>query len=75
MRELAKLNARRTVGVRAFQQARDEPNVLRAKIYVRDGAIPLSDCVPIFENMGLFVNFETGYPVRPSQKLAGPQRR
>ncbi|MEM7781659.1 MAG: NAD-glutamate dehydrogenase domain-containing protein, partial [Pseudomonadota bacterium] len=70
VRALARLNADETVCVRAFQQTRDGPNVLRAKIYVRDGAIPLSDCVPIFENMGLFVNFETGYPVRPSQKLA-----
>ncbi|MEO0818087.1 MAG: NAD-glutamate dehydrogenase [Pseudomonadota bacterium] len=70
VRELAELNASAPIRVRAFQNSADPANVLRAKIYVRDGAIPLSKCVPIFENMGLFVNFETGYPVRPAAKLA-----
>ncbi|MEM9738651.1 MAG: NAD-glutamate dehydrogenase [Pseudomonadota bacterium] len=69
VREMADLNAVETIRVRAFQQQSDAANVLRAKIYVRNGAIPLSHCIPIFENMGLFVNFETGYPVRPAQKL------
>ena len=66
--ELAKLNAQRKIGVRAFRLDSDPDEVLRAKVYVRDGAIPLSRCVPVFENMGLFVNFETGYPVTPTHK-------
>ncbi|MEM6947427.1 MAG: NAD-glutamate dehydrogenase domain-containing protein, partial [Pseudomonadota bacterium] len=75
IREMAALSASETVRVRAYKEAEDDANVLRAKIYVRDGSIALSRCVPVFENMGLFVNFETGFPVHPSQKLApdGPE--
>lgn len=56
------------VRLRAYRKDGDAPDKLRAKIYARPGAIPLSDCVPIFENMGLRVQFETGYPLRPSKK-------
>ncbi|MEO0785109.1 MAG: NAD-glutamate dehydrogenase [Pseudomonadota bacterium] len=70
VQELSELNADETVRVRAFRLPSDPEEVLRAKIYVRDGAIPLSRCVPVFENMGLFVNFEIGYPVTPTEKPA-----
>ncbi|MEO0982060.1 MAG: NAD-glutamate dehydrogenase [Pseudomonadota bacterium] len=66
--ELAKLDAARPVRLRAYRKAGDDAVTLRAKIYARDGAIPLSKCVPVLENMGLFVEFETGYPVRPRRK-------
>ncbi|MEO0606629.1 MAG: NAD-glutamate dehydrogenase, partial [Pseudomonadota bacterium] len=65
---LAQLEQDNPVCVRAFRRADDADDVLRAKIYARNGAIALSDCVPIFERMGLFVAFETGYPVKPSSK-------
>ena len=58
------------VCVRAFRRPGDAEDTVRAKIYSRNGAIALSDCVPIFERMGLFVAFETGYPVKPSAKAA-----
>lgn len=65
--EMAELSADRPVRLRAFRRDGDEQTVVRAKIYARDGSIALSRCVPVFENMGLFVEFETGYPVRPER--------
>lgn len=65
---LAAINAEHPVKLRAFRHTDDDPSVIRAKIYARNGAIALSDCVPVFERMGLFVDFETGYPVEPKGK-------
>ena len=67
---MAGLHAVTPVLARAFRLEGDGDDAVRVKIYARNGAIPLSRCVPVFENMGLFVNFETGYPVRPSEKPA-----
>ncbi|WP_300380500.1 NAD-glutamate dehydrogenase [Henriciella sp.] len=64
------LSAQRQVRLRAFRHDNDSGDTVRAKIYSRGGAIALSDCVPVFENMGLFVEFETGYPVTPDPKPA-----
>ncbi|MEO0953454.1 MAG: NAD-glutamate dehydrogenase [Pseudomonadota bacterium] len=65
---LARLSEQHPVCLRAYREAEDAPDRIRAKAYSRDGAIALSDCVPVFERMGLFVEFETGYPVRPAEK-------
>lgn len=65
---LARLDKGHPVGLRAFRRNGDGDNRIRAKIYSRSGAIALSDCVPVFERMGLFVDFETGYPVTPTEK-------
>ncbi|MEL7539975.1 MAG: NAD-glutamate dehydrogenase domain-containing protein, partial [Pseudomonadota bacterium] len=65
---LAGLNQDNPICLRAYRRNTDDAGRIRAKIYSRSGAIALSDCVPIFERMGLFVSFETGYPVTPSQK-------
>jgi len=68
--EFAKLNRDFPVKLRAYRLPTDNETTVRAKIYSRNGSIALSDCVPVFERMGLFVNFETGYPVRPTGKPA-----
>ena len=65
---LASIDAEHPVRLRAFRLDGDEDGKIRAKIYARNGAIALSDCVPVFERMGLFVAFETGYPVKPLSK-------
>ncbi len=65
---LASIDAEHPIKMRAFRFENDETGKLRAKIYARNGAIALSDCVPVFERMGLFVAFETGYPVKPEHK-------
>ena len=65
---MAALSAGRPVVARAYRLEADEPQKVRVKIFARDGAIALSRCVPVFEKIGLFVHFETGYPVRPLTK-------
>jgi len=65
---LAVLNQAHPVCLRAYRRDSDSADKVRAKIYARNGAIALSDCVPVFERMGLFVAFETGYPVTPTAK-------
>ena len=65
---IRQLTPRHPVSMRAYRNIEDEEDTVRAKIYSRSGAITLSDCVPVFENMGLMVYFETGYPVTPDPK-------
>ncbi|MEO1641765.1 MAG: NAD-glutamate dehydrogenase, partial [Pseudomonadota bacterium] len=65
---LSAINADAPVKLRAYRLDRDTAQNIRAKIYARNGSIALSDCVPVFERMGLFVDFETGYPVKPRGK-------
>ncbi|MEO1305872.1 MAG: NAD-glutamate dehydrogenase, partial [Pseudomonadota bacterium] len=64
---LATVNERHPVCLRSYKNADDDDDRVRAKVYSRNGAIALSDCVPVFEQMGLFVEFETGYPLTPDQ--------
>lgn len=66
--ELSELSDAKPVTMRAYRLAGDDEDKVRAKIYARGESIPLSACVPVFENMGLFVAFETGYPVSPDRK-------
>lgn len=63
--ELAELTSASPVRLRVYRQDSDSDGLIRAKIYSRGEPISLSQSVPVFENMGLFVDFETGYPVRP----------
>ena len=65
---MAALSAGRPMVARAYRRDTDDASKVRVKIFARDGAIALSRCVPVFENLGLFVHFETGYPVRPPFK-------
>jgi len=67
---MANLSAGHPILTRAYRLEGDSDNKIRVKIYSRNGSIPLSACVPIFEQMGFFVDFETGYPVRPTEKPA-----
>ena len=66
--ELAELGNKTPVRLRVYKRDKDGEEIIRAKIYSRGEPISLSQSVPVFENMGLFVNFETGYPVRPVAK-------
>ena len=67
---MADLSAGRPIVARAYRLPQDDASKVRVKIYARNGSISLSRCVPVFENLGLFVDFETGYPVRPLTKPA-----
>ncbi len=68
VRALSALRPEAPVSLSASRTAGAPETSIEAKIYSRADAIPLSQCVPVFENMGLFVEFETGYPIRPGQK-------
>ena len=67
---MARLSAATPVLARAYRTPGEDADRIRVKIYARNGSIPLSRCVPVFEKMGLFADFETGYPVRPCDKPA-----
>lgn len=49
--------------MRTFRHDDDEDFIVRAKIYTFTEPVELSNCVPVFEDMGLFVSFESGFPV------------
>ncbi|MEO1476243.1 MAG: NAD-glutamate dehydrogenase domain-containing protein, partial [Pseudomonadota bacterium] len=68
--EFAELSADAPIRVRAYRDAKDEDSQVRAKVYSRGKPLALSESVPVFENMGLFVDFETGYRVRPARRLS-----
>ncbi len=66
--EFSKLSKVRPIGLRAYRGEDDSPQTIRAKIYSRGASVPLSESVPLFENMGLFVEFETGYQIIPRKQ-------
>ena len=66
--ELAELSSDQEIRMRVYRAAGDGDDTLRAKVYSRGKSIALSESVPVFENMGLFVDFETGYRARPTDR-------
>ena len=69
--EIAALSPALPIRLRTYKENGPNSIDFNAKIYARERSVPLSDCVPILENMGLFVEFETGYRVKP-EKLPMP---
>ena len=63
--EIAELDADATVRVRTYRRGSDPDSLMRGKIYARGVPIALSQSVPVMENLGFFVDFETGFPIRP----------
>ena len=47
----------------AYKLDNDEEDVIRARIYLHGQPLQLSNTVPVFESMGLFVSTETAYPI------------
>jgi glutamate dehydrogenase len=62
--ELDRLQPEHKVRVRAFKLSGDAPNALRCKIYALGHSLPLSACMPVLENMGLFVETEASLSVK-----------
>jgi glutamate dehydrogenase len=52
--------------VRAMRRDGDDESSFRFKLYVRSEPAPLSDVLPILENMGLRVLEESGFPLAPT---------
>jgi glutamate dehydrogenase len=49
-----------------YRSQQDEKNTIRFKLYFRDQPKPLSDILPMLENMGLNIIGETPYRVEPA---------
>lgn len=64
--QLLELSEDKPVAMRASRGEHDPLSVIRARIYAYAEPIQLSACVPVFENMGLYVVSEIGYPVKGS---------
>jgi glutamate dehydrogenase len=62
--EIAKFVPGESVRVRAFSKPGGAPDSLACKIYARGEPLKLSDCLPVLENMGLFVDSEFTYALR-----------
>lgn len=56
----------RTAALEFFRNRDDAPNIVHLKWYNPEGRIPLSDVLPLLENMGFRVIDEQPYPVHPA---------
>ncbi|HUJ04381.1 MAG TPA: NAD-glutamate dehydrogenase domain-containing protein, partial [Rhizomicrobium sp.] len=54
-----------TVAARVYGEEGDPRSTVRLKLFVRGGFMPLSSCLPIFENLGLRVIAEDSYALTP----------
>jgi len=54
-----------SVAARVYGQAGDGRSTLRLKLFVRGTFMPLSSCLPVFENLGLKVIAEDSYALTP----------
>ncbi|MGQ0741834.1 MAG: NAD-glutamate dehydrogenase [Alphaproteobacteria bacterium] len=54
-----------TVAARVYGQPGDARSTLHLKLFVRGGFLPLSACLPVFENLGLKVIAEDSYELAP----------
>ncbi|MDP6705331.1 MAG: NAD-glutamate dehydrogenase [Alphaproteobacteria bacterium] len=52
------------VGLNFYRVIEDPEHMVRFKFYCPDQAVPLSDCLPMLENMGLKVIGETPFQIR-----------
>ncbi len=63
--QLSHLNEANPVALRAYQRADDPASIFCFKLYTRaDRAVPLSDVLPVLDNMGLKTLEEYGYNVK-----------
>ena len=54
-----------TVAARAYALKSDARSTVRIKLFVRGAFMPLSSCLPVFENLGLKVIAEDSYALTP----------
>jgi glutamate dehydrogenase len=69
--EIAKADAEASVHVRAYRLPGDGDTKLRCKLYARGAPLPLSAIMPVLENMGLFIEWEEGFKITPTD-ASGP---
>ncbi|MFK7831060.1 MAG: NAD-glutamate dehydrogenase [Congregibacter sp.] len=56
------------LGMNLYRMIEEKDDHLKLRLYRRDSALPLSDVLPILENLGLRVVAERAYPVRASDE-------
>ncbi len=61
------LGAYPEIGLKTYRNTEDSDSAIHLKSYHWDVPLPLSDCLPIFENMGLRVVEEVPYAVEVAQ--------
>lgn len=61
---ILKLGNSEQLGMNLYRLLEEADNHLKLRLYRRDVALPLSDVLPILENLGLRVVAERAYPVR-----------
>jgi glutamate dehydrogenase len=54
-----------TLAAHVYGKEGDAPDVLRLKLFVHGPFVPLSECLPVFENLGLKVIAEDAFPLTP----------
>jgi glutamate dehydrogenase len=57
-----------TIAARVFGRAGDAPSTVHLKLFVKGGFIALSDCLPVFENLGLKVIAEDAFALSPQAR-------
>jgi len=66
VREISKFAPGETVRVRAFAARDGRADKICCKVYAKDAPVHLSAGLPVLENMGLFVENELTFPLRPT---------
>ena len=61
------------VAARAYALEGDARSAVRIKLFVRGAFMPLSSCLPVFENLGLKVIAEDSYALTPKADDGSPQ--
>ncbi|MEM1189785.1 MAG: NAD-glutamate dehydrogenase [Pseudomonadota bacterium] len=64
IQQILELRGSDPLGMHLYRLVEEKDDHLRLRLYRRDGALPLSDVLPILENLGLRVVAERAYPVR-----------
>ena len=62
-----------TVAARIFAKPGDARSTVRLKLFVRGAFMPLSSCLPVFENLGLKVIAEDSYALTPKSEDGSPR--
>ena len=62
---LERLGAGRDLVMRLYRHPEDAPNRVRLKVFHRGGMLPLSDLLPLLENLGVRVQEQRPFPVTP----------
>ncbi len=62
-----------TVAARVYALEGDQRSTVRLKLFVRGAFMPLSSCLPVFENLGLKAIAEDSYALTPKAKDGSAQ--